>query len=88
MIQSYYIIVLYITASHHDDKIIPISESHYNYLRQLGNLAKHSWGTAGAQLRHSWGTKLKTLGHSRGTAGAQLGHKVTWGIVGAQLRQN
>ena len=37
---------------------------------QLGNLARHSWGTVGAQLRHSWGTKLKTFGHSWGTAGA------------------
>ena len=37
----------------------------------------HSWGTVGAQ---NW--KLSC------TVGAQLGHKVTWGTVGAQLRQN
>ena len=53
---------------------------------QFGNLARHSWGTAEAQLGHSWGTKSKTLGHSWGTAGAQLGH--SWGIklLGAQCQ--
>ena len=54
---------------------------------QLGNLARHSWGTAEAQLGHKTVNSRAQLGHSRGTAGAQLGHKVTWGTVWAQLRQ-
>ena len=60
----------------------------FTYCRPLGNLARHSWGTVGAQLGHSWGTKQKFLGHSWGTVGEKryLGH--SWGTVGAQLRQN
>ena len=40
----------------------------------------HTWGTIEGYLTH--------LGHHWGTVGAQLTQKVTWGILGVQLRQN
>ena len=42
--------------------------------RQFGNLARHSWGTVGAQL-----------GHKIVFPGAQLGQKVNWGTLGAHF---
>ena len=57
----------------------------HQLFRQFGNLARHSWGTVGAQLRHSWGTVGAQNWKLSGTIGAQLGH--SWGIklLGAQL---
>ena len=47
--------------------------------RQFGNLARHTWGTPGAQNRISWGTLGAHLGHTLGKKllVAHLGY--TWG---------
>ena len=39
-------------------------------------------------MEHSWGTVEAQLGLIMKNSRGQLGHKVTWGIVGAQLRHS
>ena len=60
----------------------------YSKVWQFGNLARHSWGTLGAQNCISWGTFGAQLGQK--VTWAHFGHtwgRCSWGTLGAQLRQ-